>query len=1130
MRRKTALQQRTHMPTILARYLLWLTVLLISVALPAEAETTARLINTARGLLSAHAAIEFNGRVYRTDEHGQTTNQLLWNKLSDADKMRLARGYSYMQNELRDHFGSEGQEAINSFVNQQTGWSDLVTAMKDRHAEKEFPLLDAAFGDDVVIEFPTYDAACWGVQTSTEYLDAVRLEQEIRADFAVGRAVYRMLRDAKWDQVSVAVKGISGPLLKIIVDNFISGIITGGASKSSELLVALNNLREEVRNMVTQQLDPRKAEPTPVELIEKLNEFMTEMELTGNTAASLVAAKQGRLRDLAGIIAIMNTDCLAAQRKEAETVRKELEDKIKVLPVAGLAPLGDPEQLWAEIVQAAEQLQTELDNELARLNELRDLAPSVALDTDLISFLDGFTSDFDGDYRALRVEMKEIDQWQFSPIPGSEEALELLGEVAEGAWLAIDGTLPRIDTLEAAAMALDGYETELNFRPSTRFRSFGLRDLGGFVDLIATVDRTTESVLEDIQGMEDFSAEQQGKIPFEKAGRLEWLHEQKTHYESLRFNFEASLSQHIASLRQLDRLHEGNPHYEVSATWTVSGVTLHRYRVNRTYIWNQINAIADPAAQLAARQAAIRRLVELHAEETALLKRLDIARSFHEHDRQELVDFFTYLRRSYGFADFEGADQRIIDDFLTAIGATLQLPDDLAAPLIDYPTDYIDVLGKWVRTASDMYVPIHAYDPYTQTPSIIDQLAGKTDSYYELLALYDQMRLEQSSLLARPADQFNAYYNATWTRIGELQERMTDEGISGPGTPARNLEFAAYTRLGNLLSRYRGEPVTQEEFGSVRGTVTTTQGAGVPGVSFLLTPGSYAPRLAVSGPDGQFLFEHVFPGSTDVRPAAEQGFSFTPASRTITMGTSDQAIRSTATPNATTGFCLQGTVTDKEDRGIGGINVVAQSETDDGVFHMAQTGSDGSFSIGWLPPGFWRVEPQTQDFAFTPENRRVELTTACVAFLNFREVCTDPKDADTDDDGRRDEEEDINGNGMVDGGETDPCNPDTDGDGIQDGTELGVTTAVPDPDGDSGPLLGTDTTKFQPDLDPATTTNPLNTNTDGDGVKDGDEDTNHNGRLDDGETDPTVQDARGDTSVFFPVTGKDGTTTIIFIE
>ena len=109
-------------------------------------------------------------------------------------------------------------------------------------------------------------------------------------------------------------------------------------------------------------------------------------------------------------------------------------------------------------------------------------------------------------------------------------------------------------------------------------------------------------------------------------------------------------------------------------------------------------------------------------------------------------------------------------------------------------------------------------------------------------------------------------------------------------------------------------------------------------------------------------------------------------------------------------------------------------------------------------------------------------------------TCTNPNDADTDDDGIPDGVEDANHNGVVDTGETDPCNIDTDGDGIQDGTEKRYTLAD----------IGNDTDQgiFQPDLDPLTTTDPLKSDTDSDGVSDGIEDTNRDGKLDEGESNP----------------------------
>ena len=107
---------------------------------------------------------------------------------------------------------------------------------------------------------------------------------------------------------------------------------------------------------------------------------------------------------------------------------------------------------------------------------------------------------------------------------------------------------------------------------------------------------------------------------------------------------------------------------------------------------------------------------------------------------------------------------------------------------------------------------------------------------------------------------------------------------------------------------------------------------------------------------------------------------------------------------------------------------------------------------------------------------------------------------DSDEDGILDVVEDANHNGVVDSGETDPDNPDTDGDGIQDGTELGYTSADIEP--------GTDTAFFLPDLGPSTQTDPLNPDTDRDGLKDGHEDANHNGRVDLGETDPNTWNLR----------------------
>ena len=107
---------------------------------------------------------------------------------------------------------------------------------------------------------------------------------------------------------------------------------------------------------------------------------------------------------------------------------------------------------------------------------------------------------------------------------------------------------------------------------------------------------------------------------------------------------------------------------------------------------------------------------------------------------------------------------------------------------------------------------------------------------------------------------------------------------------------------------------------------------------------------------------------------------------------------------------------------------------------------------------------------------------------------SNPNDADSDDDGTPDGKEpnpslDDDHDGLID-----VLDPDSDGDGLKDGTEMGLGCDDPATDKSKGQCV--------PDADPSTKTSPLIADTDHGGVKDGDEDTNHDGKVETGERDP----------------------------
>ncbi|HZF54313.1 MAG TPA: DUF3344 domain-containing protein [Polyangiaceae bacterium] len=178
-------------------------------------------------------------------------------------------------------------------------------------------------------------------------------------------------------------------------------------------------------------------------------------------------------------------------------------------------------------------------------------------------------------------------------------------------------------------------------------------------------------------------------------------------------------------------------------------------------------------------------------------------------------------------------------------------------------------------------------------------------------------------------------------------------------------------------------------------------------------------------------------------------------------------------------------------------------DTDDGGVN---DGSEDADRDGVVDPGETDPTPgHGDDDATNPDSDGDGLSDALEEAIG-----SNPNDADSDDDGIPDGLEpnpaaDSDGDGVIN-----VLDPDSDNDGLFDGTEAGYGCAGPGTDASANHCV--------PDADGgATTTSPINPDTDGGGVSDGSEDTNLNGKIDAGELDPnnpsddtTAVDSDGD--------------------
>jgi subtilisin family serine protease len=154
---------------------------------------------------------------------------------------------------------------------------------------------------------------------------------------------------------------------------------------------------------------------------------------------------------------------------------------------------------------------------------------------------------------------------------------------------------------------------------------------------------------------------------------------------------------------------------------------------------------------------------------------------------------------------------------------------------------------------------------------------------------------------------------------------------------------------------------------SISGTITQGS-AGLAGVQV-----AAGGQSATTAADGSYTLSGLPAGSYTVTPS-KSGASFTPASRSVTVGPDQTGEDFMATAGTST-FSISGAVS-SAGGGLAGVTVSAENQS-------ATTAANGVYALTGLPPGTYTVVPSRAGYSFTPASRQVTLTNASVSGVSF---------------------------------------------------------------------------------------------------------------------------------------------------
>jgi len=702
------------------------------------------------GLISTYAVIEYNGTKYKTDETGSRINQKLWNELSDDDKRKVLKFY-WSPNTRKADFGVASNDMA-SWANEDQGWTGLIEALKQKRANQNYPELKAYYEKGLELPQMPNVTCTEKVQNCDLAKEAIELENEIRGNYSAGQEVYQKLVNVKWDQVSVAVKGISANLIPVIVDNFMTAHITNGAKQMSQLLATLYQFADQTKEFAKNK--PNDA----AELIKRLDTLCDMMETDANTAINFIEKDKQRLKSIYDELAKKCEEDTANQKK----LEEEKQTALKTLMHAETANTGliitsnaeKPEDREAEIAKRVIEHYSLLNSRMTNaLKEARADFESISISYRSVKGITpikvcemGYPQSPDSHCFKMYYSVEEITEWQNDFPRGIAEINQRLEKVKELRTSAIDARSSNAERIKARQAQLNEIISKYKkYLPYVSVEHNIESKLDYYNVFIANLEKEIPTLELSLSEAED--AEKITKEGLKK--RIERERNEARPYNSLEANFVNSLSQIKDAVYKLDKL------YGSEEIFTVNPKT-HRASLNMAKLKEvkaKISMLPTQEAKESATKDIVARLKEIQKEANHQIKRLIIGQNNALYDYQELSEFLDYYTdgQIHSIAGF----QKVKKDVREVAGISLKDP-------------YYDIVKDWQGTdyilwmlggGSNLRWELDPASLQIDMDIVIEQLDGKNQFYNSLNEILNEINANKNTLLAMNGVSFGKKFN-----------------------------------------------------------------------------------------------------------------------------------------------------------------------------------------------------------------------------------------------------------------------------------------------------------------------------------------------------------------------------------